>query len=309
MCGDCDKSGQRGRVGSVTHKYTAALVACGDLGARLAARLPAPEWRTVGLRRNPASLPATIEPIPADLTQPQTLAVLGELKPDLLLLTPTPLSRTAEGYRAGYAQATRHVVDALNGHSPRWAMLVSSTRVYGDSDGALVEEDGRLETGDPCALAIQEAERVFLEGIAGSLVLRSAGLYGGDGPGYLLRRVASGELTPALPLRFGNRIHRDDLVGCMDWLLTRGIGERVLNLVDDAPVAQQEVERWLCEQLGISYRPPPGSAQAVSRKRISNRRLREAGYVLRYPDYRAGYAEVLKRWKAHSEGEDRLDLH
>jgi hypothetical protein len=34
---------------------------------------------------------------------------------------------------------------------------------------------------------------------------------------------------------------------------------------------------------------------AAQGKRVSNRRLRESGFVLTYPDYRAGYSAVLEQ--------------
>jgi uncharacterized protein YbjT (DUF2867 family) len=288
---------------------TAALAACGDLGCRLAALLEPGHWRLAGLRRNPGSLPEVMAHHAVDVTRPGTLAVLAELAPELLLFTPTPLDRSAAGYRAGFAAAAGNIVAALGGHQPRLAIMVSSTRVYAERGGGWVDENGLLARDDPHAAAIIEAEEAFLEGLQGAVVLRCAGLYGGEGPGFLLRRVAAGQLTPRQPERFGNRIHRDDVAGFMAWLLDCAPAERVYNLVDDAPVPLQEVERWLCEQLGRPWDPEDGSVEAVANKRISNRRLRDSGYALRYPDYRAGYGEVLRRWLAHSEREDSLDFH
>jgi nucleoside-diphosphate-sugar epimerase len=316
-----ENSREEGRMPEqiAAREYTAAFVACGDLGARLAARLPAARWRKVGLRRDVSRLPPGMEAISADLTRPDSLAVLGELKPDLLLLTPTPLSRDAAGYEAGFAQAARNLVGALDGHRPRWACMLSSTRVYAEAQGAWVDEDSALRSDEAQAAAIIDAERTFLEAIPGSRVLRSAGLYGGKAPGYLLRRITSGHLTPREPLRYSNRIHRDDVVGFLAWWLDRDRDlelhldqeprERIYNLVDDAPVAQQEVERWLCEQLSLDWQPPAEALEPPAHKRISNRRLRGTGYALQYPDYQSGYREILKRWLAHSEREDGLDFH
>ena len=276
-------------------KQTAALVACGDLGVRLAGLLDQQAWRCLGLRRNPGALPAFLEGVAADVTQPGALHVLAQEAPALLLFTPTPVSRDAAGYRAGFADAARNVVDGLDGHVPDLVLLVSSTRVYAERDGGWVDESAPLNREEEAARAIVEAEETFLEALPTAVVLRAGGLYG-DGPGYLLRRVAAGELTPREPLRFSNRVHRDDVAGFLAQLATKGAGERIYNVVDDDPASMQEVEAWLCEALGRPYAPPgalPGKPRG--HKRISNRRLRESGYTLRYPDYRAGYSEVLRR--------------
>ena len=50
---------------------------------------------------------------------------------------------------------------------------------------------------------------------------------------------------------------------------------------------------------------PPGerrAAGAAQGRRIRNRALRDSGYALRYPDYRAGYAQVLAARDAAEHG-------
>jgi hypothetical protein len=51
---------------------------------------------------------------------------------------------------------------------------------------------------------------------------------------------------------------------------------------------------WLAAELGVEIR----ERQAVRRggsKRCSNRRLRASGYRFRYPDFRSGYTELLRK--------------
>jgi nucleoside-diphosphate-sugar epimerase len=287
----------------------AAIVGFGDIGARLAPRLTAAGWECAGLRRNVQRLPAGVEPVAADFTDASTLSVLREMQPDLLLFTPTPTDYSPAGYEAAFAAAAGNILAGLDGHQPRHVFLVSSTRVYAERDGGEVDETAPLTRSDASAQAIIEAERCFLDHCPGAAVLRAGGLYG-DGPGQLLRRVAAGHVSATGPPRYSNRLHRDDLAGFIHYLAEHGHSEGIYNAVDDAPVPLQEVERWLSEQLGKPYRPA-SDAETGGRghKRVSNARLRDSGYQLHYPDFRSGYAEVLRRWLAHSEREDSLDLH
>jgi hypothetical protein len=53
-----------------------------------------------------------------------------------------------------------------------------------------------------------------------------------------------------------------------------------------------EVLHWMADQLGISLddsNPSPPRAN----KRCLNQRILEAGYTFRYPDYKAGYHELM----------------
>lgn len=274
-----------------------AVVGCGDLGVRVAGLLQGEGFRVSGLRRDPTRLPAGLEGKVIDYADPASLSVLHSLIPDYLLLTLKPLGRDEAGYRAGFADAMAAVLRGLGGHRPRGVLMVSSTRVYAEQEGGWVDEGSPLAEDDPAARAIIEAERQLLDSGLPGCVLRSAGLYGGDSP-WLLNRVAGGELCPAEPLRYGNRIHRDDLAGLIAHLiLAREAGDTlpaVINAVDDAPVPQHEVELWLAERLGVTrWREVLPGMRRGGHKRCSNRLLHGCGYTLRYPDYRAGYGASL----------------
>lgn len=293
-------------------RKTIAIVGFGDLGARLCGLLPPASWRCIGLRRSANAVPAGVESVAVDLRDAHSLRVLERLQPDALVIALSPADRSATGYQQGFAEAMAGIIAGLGEHRPGRAFFVSSTRVYSEAEGAWVDEGGSTADEDPHAKAILLAEQRFLEGIGTGIVLRAAGLYG-NGPGPLLKRVAAGILSPSEPLRYGNRIHRDDVAGFMATALAGKLtlDERIINLVDDAPVALQELEAWFCTQLKMPYQPPSPAmpAETAAHKRIGNARLHASGYTLQYPDYRTGYGAVLHRWMAHSEREDGLDLH
>jgi nucleoside-diphosphate-sugar epimerase len=311
LCDNQTRHTETSEVGkgiSVEHE-SIAIVGFGDLGQRLSGRLPR-TWRCVGLRRRAREVPPGVRGIAADLRDAESLSVLERLAPRALLVTLTPGERNAEAYEEGFRDAMQNILDGLGSHRPRQAFFVSSTRVYAEQDGGWVDEDSAVAKDDALSVAILEAERLLLDTLPGAVVLRAAGLYG-HGPGPLLRAVAAGRLRARSPEVFGNRIHRDDVAAFIAYALENPPPHGVINLVDDSPVALQEIEEWLCGQLGRPYRPAeqaaPGTASA--HKRVSNARLHATGYSLHYPDYRQGYAEVIRRWIDHSEREDGLDLH
>ena len=296
-------------------RNTIAVVGFGDLGERVFERLPKDQWRCCALRRRASEVPAGVEGVAVDLRRPETLGILEELKPAFLMLTLSPAGRDAAAYRDGFAHAMAAIVAGLGAHRPLGAFFVSSTRVYSEADGGWVDEDSPVAASDPHVASILEAEQRLHNAIPASCVLRAAGLYGGSGPGPLLERVAAGRLSQREPLRYSNRVHRDDVAGFIAQAInSKTIPEPgIINLVDNEPAAIQAVEAWFCEQLGRPYEPPAlpsGETKnaPAAHKRIANGRLRASGYTLRYPDFRAGYAGVLHNWTVHSEGEDGLDL-
>ncbi|MFV0278156.1 MAG: epimerase [Parahaliea sp.] len=273
------------------------VLGCGDLGCRLAGLLPA--WQVTGLCRNPARLPAPLRGPAVDYTLPGSLDGLAAMAPDYVLSTLKPLGRDAGAYRRGFVDATDHLLAGLGAHRPRLILMVSSTRVYAERDGGWVDEDSALTGSDPCGMAIWWAEQRLLDSAQRAAVLRCGGIYG-DPQGRLLARVGRGEICAPAPLRYGNRIHRDDVAGTLAHLLLRaeaGASLRPVYLgVDSEPAPQHSVESWLAQRLGVvaSAQSEPSAAH----RRCCNDALIDSGYRLRYPDYRSGYNAVLAQRSA-----------
>ena len=275
------------------------IVGCGDIGIRTGRLLLAAGWQVAGVRRNPQSLPAEFTAYGADYTEPGSLDFISELKPDYVLATFNPSERSLEGYEKGFVGGTDNLLRGLAEHRPRHILSVSSTRVLAESAGGWVDENSVLAGDkDPRAMSIIEAEQRLLASPQAASVVRFAGIYGYPG-GRLLTRIGRGELCAAQPPRYSNRIHRDDCAGFLGHLLLAAAADESLAPVyigvDDQPALQFEVESWLATRLGITQPEyqQPGSDDAATGKRCSNRLLHASGYQLRYPDYRRGYQAVL----------------
>jgi len=294
-----------------TAKQTVLFVGSGDLATRAASMLVAPS-RCIGLCRHPDRLPDSIEGLAGDYTCSSAYEGLSQWAPDTIVLTLKPAGgRDTEAYRRGFLTPVQHMLAALGHHRPRRILFVSSTRVYTEAAGGWVDESAPVaDDGSPAGMIVA-AEQYLLGSGHPATILRCAGLYGGSG-GVLLARIARGEISPAMPVHYGNRVHRDDAAGFIAWLIEReacsGVLHDCYNLVDDNPAPQHDVDQWLAATLSVSVGralvegaldgvPPPGSR---GHKRVSNRRLRSSDYQLRYPDYRSGYAAVLNLYRERS---------
>ncbi len=147
----------------------------------------------------------------------------------------------------------------------------------------------------PSARARIEAESRFLS--LGAVVLRIAGIYGPERS--TLARLQAGAVR--LPERGGgriSRIHVDDLVEAIRVALERGEPGAFYCVADDRPAPQEEPVMWLCERLGL---PPPPRVPLESLheslrgdRAVSNARLKDLGWLPRYPDYVAGFTALLE---------------
>ncbi|WP_162846035.1 NAD(P)H-binding protein [Seongchinamella sediminis] len=279
------------------------IVGSGDIGRRLAPLLLAAGWNIHALRRQPETADDGICWHRADYTEPGSLRFVEALAPDYLLTTLTPASREVEGYLQGFATATKNLLAGLGASRPRRIIMVSSTRVYAESNGGWIDESAPLSTTDPRAVAIIDAEQHLFQASFPATVVRFGGIYGAPG-GRLLKKVQQGRISPATPVRYTNRIHRDDCAGFLAHLLLRDRADQTVldsyNGVDDCPCPAHEVEAWLARQLGITpLTQDTATAATVSHKRCKNTALKSSGYSLRYPDYKAGYASLLQASVGH----------
>lgn len=270
------------------------ILGCGDIGTRVGLALASADWCVTAARRTPAKLPEAFTRLQIDLTQPETFEALGECQPDYVLMTPTPQSFDAAGYRLGFLGAAQHVVAQPWLQRCRRVFWVSSTRVYREAAGGWVDENAALNVQEAEAVAMISAEATMRRAATTS-VIRPAGVYGNP-DGMLVRKVLAGKGS-APGASFGNRIHREDLSRLLVHCLLRDArGEHVPPTIlacDNDATPTHTIERWLAQEWGV-----PLVEETASRRPRANRRcradlLKKLGFELNYPTWREGYAQVL----------------
>lgn len=270
------------------------IAGCGDLGLATAGFLLASGHRVVGLRRRPPAQGGTpgLAWAAADLTRPDTLATI-EGCPDQVIYAAAAPDRTEAAYRATYVEGLQNLgaLVAARGAGATRLVFVSSSAVIGDAAGGWVDESTPCRPEGFRGEVMLEAEAAALDWPGPSRVARLTGLYG-PGRTALLRRVRQGD--PCRPEQFGNRIHRVDAARMLVHLMDTGSSHELFLGVDDAPVSECEVMRWLAGRLGVEEpEAVPAGDSARGNKRCSNARLRADGFQFEYPTYREGYAALI----------------
>lgn len=273
---------------------TALLVGCGDVGTEVGLRLVARGRRVVGLRRDPSVLPASFDRLAADLTRDGGVPPLPH---DVdVVVHAVAGARGAEQYRALYHDGLARVLAALQdaGASPSRLLVVSSTAVYGVTDGSWVDETTPTEPSRGTGREVLATERLAADSGIDTVVLRSAGIYG-PGRTRLIDQVRQGTARLPDPPAHTNRIHRDDLAAAVVHLLELAHPPSVLLGVDDDPADKASVLRFLADELGLPH-PPIGVDGGQGRggdKRCRNALLRATGWQPTFPTFREGYRSVL----------------
>jgi len=268
------------------------IAGCGDVGSVLAASLVQDGHVVYGLKRDTSTLPAGVRAIQADLTRPATLTSLPR-DIDALVFMPTPASRDRAGYEAIFIQGWKNVWAGLK-QAPARTLLVSSTAVFGESGGGIVDEDTRPEPAGFNGKVLLKMEQLAATCTDGLVVVRISGIYGPGRERLIRLAVSEGLEVQQSPPYFSNRIHLDDAAAACKHLLQIDQPESLYIASDNHPAPRYDVVEWLAKTQGAGAPVGLSVPDASCGKRVSNQRLRDSGFVPSYPDYRAGYGAVLE---------------
>jgi len=280
------------------------LAGCGDLGQHLGELLSKGGYKPLGVRRSAA--PEAVFPvIQADLLKPDSLRLIPE-KVDLLVYTATPAARNEQAYRDIYVNGLKNCLARLDAPSLKRIIMVSSTAVYHQQEGQWVDEDSPTCPTHFSGQVLLEAEQLLAKLPVPATVVRFGGIYG-PGRNRLLEKVTAPDGCEAVksPPYYTNRIHRDDCVGVLQFLIERqraGATLAPLYLGVDRDCAPQwDVLCWLAKKLDVPM-PREKAGDGRQNKRCNAQRLLDAGYRFKYESYQQGYLGQIRQFQSdHQE--------
>jgi nucleoside-diphosphate-sugar epimerase len=251
-------------------------------------------WRVIGTARSPeraAQLAQNhIEPLlyPCDLEP-----VLRDAPHILISAAPT-------------AQGDVFLADAKQtlcaAQSP-WVSYLSTTAVYGDHQGAWVDETTPPRPQSGRAIARVLAENQWLATGLPVHIFRLAGIYGPNrGPFEKIRDGSARQIIKKNQVF--SRTHVEDIAQVLAASIARPDPGQIYNVCDDNPAPPEEVLCFAAQLLGAP--PPPRidfeTAQLPEMvrsfysesKRVRNDKIKSAlGVSLRHPTYQAGLQALL----------------
>lgn len=222
---------------------------------------------------------------------------------DEALSTATHLVMSAAPGEAGDPLLIHH--DIADAKKLEWVGYLSTVGVYGNHDGAWVDEETPVDPQSKRSKMRVAAENAWLhrQAVIGFElgIFRLAGIYGLGRSA--LDKVREGTARRIIkPGQVFNRIHVDDN-GRVVAAAARQSAGGIFNVTDDEPGPPQDVVAHASELLGVE--PPREVAfedadlSAMGRsfygenKRVSNAKIKQAFGPMLYPTYREGLAGLL----------------
>lgn len=275
------------------------VIGCGYVGRRVATGWVAAGddvWALTRSSAHAASLAAEgLRPVIGDVLEPEGIGSLPSVD---TVLYAVGFDRTAgASKRQVYVDGLRGMLRLMSRKAGR-LLYVSSTSVYGQSNGEWVDESSPVnpisEGGGICLDAEQVARDTWPEAARLS-VLRLSGIYG---PGRLAARLDV--LKQQRPIETSadgwlNLIHVDDACDAIARCAALDDGPPTLLVSDDGPLIRRDYYTLLAEAIAA---PSPVFAEQADDgdcgKRCANRLARKVlGWRPRYPTFREGMATAI----------------
>lgn len=189
-----------------------------------------------------------------------------------------------------------------------WICYYSTVGVYGDFDGAWIDESAPLVPrnmrSDLRVLAEQEWRDYAAQRGVKLCILRLAGIYGPGRSSF--DKLRDGTARRIIkPGQVFNRIHVEDIARVTALAAERRL-EGTFNMADDEPTPPQDVFEHAAGMMGVPVPPdmpfetaemsPMQKSFYRDNKRVSNKAIKTAlGIEMLYPSFREGLAAIWER--------------
>lgn len=293
------------------------VLGAGWLGAALAERFAADGSSVTTVRRSPHTAPSGGRAVPFDLQRlagrdpaPVPEAFFGH---DLVVAMVAPDRTRGDTHEHTYPAAAAAAVRIATGIGARALCWISSTGVYGYTDGREVTEASSRAADTSSQRALCEAEDTILTAASDALrvsVLRASGLYGpGRDPAPRYRDAAA--VAPRAA-QWVNLAWRDDVIAAVQCWTAHALSDstppRVLNVSDSTPLTVAECARLVARADGRAFVMPAPAPDAPSpavpmrsNQRIRVDALRSLGWTPAVPNLRAGLLQLGYTRLAHEQ--------
>lgn len=198
-----------------------------------------------------------------------------------------------------------HMRDLIGANIP-WLGYLSTTGVYGDWAGGLVDESMDTRATSPQLRARLDAETAWLRLYESYRlkvhVFRLAGIYGcGRSALDAVEKATRDDLSEKQRRRghkrFTSRVHVEDVCQALELSMQNPTPGQIFNIVDDNPAGRAEVLQYAADLLEVSLPASVTSAPmegSSSEKRVCNRKAKQIlGWYPTYPTYREGLRAIL----------------
>ena len=201
----------------------------------------------------------------------------------------SPAESSIEGYQQAYVDSVQPILQALKTHPVQKLVLVSSTRVYGENNGARINDDSACVPNDAQGALLLQMEQLYQQAYpAQCIIIRPTGIYG-NSVTRMLKLAHS--MTHYPHIHYSNQIHIEDLAGFLAHLVHVEHTESSYIVSNNRPLALHETIQWFQRQLNLPLLVL--DSEALAGKRVYATRMPKSGFELQHQDCFEDYKQLL----------------
>jgi nucleoside-diphosphate-sugar epimerase len=266
-----------------------AILGCGYLGRELLKSLSKENNFITATTKNPNSLKKI-----CDLSQ-SCKVIDAKDEEDIYLLVKendliivTIYSEDLSDIGNAYLKTAQNIKNAAKKiKEKKRVIFISQSIIYGDHFGKWVDEDAALNSKDDLSKIIKDAENTYLsmkEYNFDVTILRIARMYGEKRELLNLAKIMKNNILKGNSSYFTNLVHVSDVVNAINFVIENNL-LGIFNVVDDEHLTRKELLEKICKKLNVPSISWDDSKNIFedSNKRVSNYRIKEAGFIFKYP--------------------------
>lgn len=209
-----------------------------------------------------------------------------------IIVTPSHgMADRARAYQESYlgiCQAIADIADALP--NIRQVLFVSSTSVYGENAGEVIDESSIAYPNSPTAQILCDSENLLKHTFGNkAIIVRPSGIYGKHRQ-RMIRLANQAHIDGVPKSHFTNRIMDTDLVRVLLRIMMSKSPKQIYLATDFCPISSFEVMAFICQQLAMPM-PIAIDTPRTGKQIVSNL----PKDWLTFGDYKMGYAWILQK--------------
>jgi nucleoside-diphosphate-sugar epimerase len=277
------------------------IVGCGYVGQRIAKYYLNQRFPVIALTRNNTQYlqQLGIRTIVGNLDYSETLKNLPIQRDTLIFYCAPPPNLGIIDPRL------KHFLNTITQATEKF-ILISTTSVYGDCQGAWITEDRFLNPQTNRAKRRVNAENILKNSELNYTILRVAGIYGAE-------QLPTERLEKGIPVLkesqspFSNRIYVDDLIEVCVLAAEKAPAQSIYHVSDGNPTTMTDYFNQVADALNLPRPPeidqetaknqlsPEMRSYLAESKRLNIQKVRsELGFSPRYPDLKTGLKACLQ---------------
>lgn len=197
-----------------------------------------------------------------------------------------------QAYQQTYLETAYSIIQQLKMRRFKRLVVVSSTRVYGENQGQVIDDETEIQPADVQGEILRKMELAYLDAFPmQTILIRPSGIYGES----VVRMQKMASTLQSYPnLHWSNRIHYEDLIHFLELMIHVKHPKSSYIVSAEPPKLLHEIVQWFQQQMGLPELKVE-NPKVVTGKKLYATHLQQMGFELKHQDCLSDYRGLMQR--------------